>query len=79
MGFFRAQGRDIGRSLYGFLQSPREGYSTTPLWGSSEVYGCHHTREGNIEENLDGFHDIMEGYRMKPIIYVCSTLKDSLI
>ena len=32
MGFFRAQGRDIGRNLYGFLQSPRGGYRTKPLW-----------------------------------------------
>ena len=39
MGFFRGQGGDIGRSLYGFLQSPREGYRTKPLWVSLESKG----------------------------------------
>ena len=39
MGFFRAQGRDIGRNIYGFLQSTREGYRTKPLWVSSEHEG----------------------------------------
>ena len=39
MGFFRAQGRDIGRNIDGFLQSPREGYRTKPLWVSSEPKG----------------------------------------